>query len=267
MKTKLISSIALILASGSLFAEDNVKNHETESGLSFSNQKFKFFMEVGVQKGGDGTGTLPLYNRVDGLFYSGISLTSVGDWNDVSEDLPQTWDNDVEAGGFFKVAAGVQIPLGEKLTVLASLGHQYDEVYGDLTDGSGGNGSFSYERLTFEVIPFVNFGRHRVGLGGEFHFNVQGEHREYATGTTNFHLRTKYDFDNVVGGVFRYDYLVNENVSVGLKYTDISYDFDRISTRFVREGTVITDIDTGCTSNCDDLVEANSVGVHLTYSF
>jgi hypothetical protein len=257
-----ITSLALIilalLSGHSIAAEE-----DTRYKLEFK-QKLAFFMEVGVQAGGDGSEPLPIYDRASGLYFTGIPLTLVGNWNGVSSDLDQFWEDEAEAGGLYKFVAGVEIPLVKQLTLLASIGYQFDEVYGDLTDGSGGQGSFQYNRNTIEIIPFYNMGRHRIGIGGEFHLSPKAIHKEYSS---SFVLKSTYNFEDTIGGILRYDYLVNKHTSVGLKYTKISYDFERVRTLYDISGVVIDDISADCLSNCEEVVNADSVGIHLTYRF
>lgn len=225
--------------------------------------KFRFFLEAGVSAGGDGSEPLPIFNRADGLYYTGVPLTLFGNWQGISADLEQVWEDEAEAGGFYKFSAGLEIPISDKFTVSTSYGYLADEIYGDLTDGSGGKGSFGYSRQTIEVIPFFNYQRHRIGLGAALHFGVEATHKEYGVG---FDLKTSYDFDDTFGAVLQYDYLVSENTSLGMRYTHISYDFDSLTTRYDL-GVTSTVTNANCLSSCEDAVEANSFGVHITYRF
>lgn len=258
MKTKLISLIGITLMASAVQAEDVIDKNR----LAFE-PKFRFFLEAGVAAGGDGSEPLPIFNRADGLYYTGIPLTLFGNWQGVSSDLEQTWQDEAEAGGFYKFSAGVEIPISQKFMVSASYGYLGDEIYGDLTDGSGGNGSFGYSRQTLEVVPFFNYERHRIGIGAVLHFGVEATHKEYGSG---FDLKTSYDFDDTFGAVLQYDYLVSENTSLGVRYTEMSYDFDSLTTSYTIGGnSTVTDAD--CLSSCEDVVEANSFGAHITYRF
>ena len=259
MKIKLVSILLLALSSPSLVADEAASKHK----LGFK-QKLRFFMEVGIQGGGDGTEPLPLYNRADGLYYSGIPYTLVGEWSGLPSDVDSRFEDDVEAGGLYKVAFGADIPLFSDVTLMVSYGYQFDEVYGDLTDGSGGKGSFEYRRQTLELIPFYNMGRHRVGLGAEMHLQPHGIHHEYSS---LFDMKTNYRFDDAVGATIRYDYLVNENTSIGIRYTEIAYDFDRLSTRYDVNGVTVDSFSSDCLANCDEVVDADSLGLQLTYRF
>ncbi len=225
--------------------------------------EFNFFMQVGAQTGGDGTEPLPLYYRGDGAYYTGIPYRLVGNWRGVNESLPQTWEDEVEAGGLYKFAIGVEIPILDNVSILTSFGYQFDEVFGDLTDGSGGKGSIVYTRRTLEFIPAYSIGRHRIGLGGVFHYQPKAFHREYSS---NFNLKTTYRFNDAFGAALQYDYKVTENASLGVKLTKIAYDFDNLSTRYVTASSEDI-VEASCTQSCEDIVNADSIGVHLTYQF
>jgi len=259
VKIKLISILLLTLACSNLLAEEK----KSSLDLTF-NDKINLFMEIGVQGGGDGSEPLPVYDRASGLYFTGIPLTLVGNWNGIDSDLQQFWEDEAEAGGLYKFAVGAEFPLGENFSVMTSIGYLFDEVQGDLLDGSGGQGSFQFLRTTIELIPFYQYGRHRIGLGAEMHMSPKAVHKEYAS---TFSLKSTYDFDDAVGAVLRYDYLVNKNTSVGFKYADMSYDFDEIRTRYTVGTAVIDDIQASCTANCGELLDASAFGIHLTYRF
>ncbi|MET1253698.1 hypothetical protein [Aliikangiella maris] len=256
MKKLTLSLFILVISISNVFAQ------ESSNKLDFK-QEFKAFMLVGVQGGGDGTKPLPLYYRGDGLYYSDIPYTLAGPWFGVPSDLPQHWEDDVEAGGLISFAVGVEVPVAEKLVFSAAWGYLYDEVYGDLTDGSGGKGSFKYSRQTIDLMLFYNRGRHRVGLGGAYHLKPKAYHHEYASA---FDLKTTYYFDDGIGAAIQYDYKVSKNTSLGIKYTKMSYDFDGLKTRY-RVGRNVSNNLIDCESNCGELVDADSLAINLIYRF
>ncbi|TQV84498.1 hypothetical protein [Aliikangiella coralliicola] len=253
MNIKLVSTILLLLISFQVAARQNDSARE----IAFK-PEWNMFMEVAVQSGGDGTEPLPLYNRADGQFYSGIPIRVVGPWAGIDN---QTWEDEAKAGGFLKFAAGVEIPLFDQFSLSTAFGYQFDDIEGDLTDGSNGSGFVSMSRRTIDFIGFYNYGRHRFGLGGTYHYQPQIVHKESSAG---FSLTSRYNFDDAIGAVLQYDYLVTQNLSFGLRLTEIAYDFSDLSVRY-NVGNV--SIDANCTGNCKELVSANSFGAHVTYRF
>ncbi|WP_444994171.1 hypothetical protein [Aliikangiella sp. IMCC44359] len=256
MKNIILLGIVLLTILSTANSAEYKKQYQFE-------ESFKWLIQVGGSKGGDGTEPLPLFNRGDGQYYTGIPLTVVGPWQGVSADLPQAWEDDIEAGGLFSASLGAEIPLFSRIVLMTTLGYQYDSINGDLTDGSGGKGSMKIARNTLDLIPFYNLGRHRVGLGLSYHINPKAIHKEYGS---SFDLKTTYHFDNGIGATLQYDYLINKNISLGVKLTKMSYDFDKLSTRYTIGAT--DNINTiSCVSNCKELLEADSVGVNLSYHF
>ncbi|TQV76890.1 hypothetical protein FLL45_02755 [Aliikangiella marina] len=267
MKIKLISTLVLasLLLSPVASSQEEEKQDAAERFKLGFKQKLRFFFEVGAQGGGDSTAPLPLFVRQTNGYVQGIDLSVVGAWQGLPSNLDPVFSDSVEAGGLYKLAFGAEIPLSGDFTLMTSLGTQFDEVYGDLLDGSGGEGSFSYSRTTVELIPFYNMGRHRVGLGAELHLSPKGRFKESAV--NQFRHVSTYTFDDAEGIVLRYDYLINKNLSMGVKLTQMTYDFESVSTYYAVGGNAVVDQTLPCISNCEEIVTADSFGIHLSYRF
>jgi hypothetical protein len=238
-----------------------VQGKAVNGNISFKPES-RWFMQLGVQTGGDSTQPLPIYNRADGqLYLYSNSLTVVGPWTGISFDA--YWQDEAEAGGFWKFEYGYEMAIAEKFTISSALGYQTDSIEGDLYDGTGGRGYFGMSRFTLDTIAFYNAGQHRFGIGAAYHFSPDFLHKEYSTG---FKLKTDYDFDSALGAILQYDYLATENVSVGIRLTSISYDLIQLSVNY-DVGNLNDSFSIDCGVECEELINADSFGIHMTLRF
>jgi len=261
VKTKLNSQIGIPVIFAALFSNGLCAEvFQTKEKIEFSNE-FRFFIEGALHKGTDNTKNIPLYDRVDDVFYSGVGIAVVGNYTGTAQN--QIYRDEIEAGGYYRGSFGAEFPVAENLTFSFSAGFLYDEITGDLADGSGGDGFASFRTTIVDFIGFYNLGRHRFGLGGSFHYNPKFDYKEIGT---DFQNHGVYRFSNALGATFQYDYLLSKNISMGIRYTDISYDFDE-----VRIGDYVDGIGNSfveqCIASCDDLVDASSFSGHVTYRF
>ena len=244
--------------SNNLVAQD----FRTKEKLVFENE-FRYFIEGALHNGTDGTENIPLYDRNGDFFYNGVELAVVQSAPGSAFD--QVFKDKIEAGGYFRGSFGAEFPVAENLAFSTSVGFLYDEITGNLTDGSGGKGYASFRTTQIDFIGFYMYKRHRIGLGGSFHYNPKFDYKE--TGN-NFQMHGVYRFSNAIGAVIQYDYLVSENTSIGIRYTDISYDFDEVSISDIVNDSG-DNFTTTCTGfmvlNCDDFIDASSISAHLTY--
>jgi len=250
----LAASIGLITTCSS------ASEYKTRQPLKFENE-FRFFMEGALHKGTDNTENIPLYARNGDFFYSGVEVAVVGNYTGIAEN--EAFRDKIEAGGYFRGSFGAEFPVAENLTFSASIGFLYDEITGDLTDGSGGQGYASFKTTVVDFLGFYNLGRHRFGLGGSFHYNPKFDYKETGNG---FQMHGVYHFSNSLGASIQYDYLVSKNTTIGIRYTDISYDFeDVVIGDYVGESgdSFVAE----CISDCSDFIDASSVSGHLTYRF
>ncbi len=138
---------------------------------------------------------------------------------DVGGDtLADTSLEDLSAGGGFKVAVGLQHYIGgfDDVGLIFSLGYLFDEIEAD-------NGEAEIYALVAEFIYFREFGPHRLGIGGSYHMNPR-----YKQDIDGFAPIT-IDFDNALGLVGRYGYVLGQSVEFGIRYTLIDYEFDAAS--------------------------------------
>ena len=215
---------------------------------------------------------MPIYNRQDGQYYvlDHDWYIQGQPWEGINEESPgnKALVDKIKFGGMFKLSMGVEIPLFDKLMLSIAYGYQFEEGNGVVSDVDGSEVRHKVSRQTVDVVPFYNIGRHRVGVGAAVHLNpkyVVNRKAPAVEQTSAFNENTDYIFDDAVGYIIQYDYLVTKNTSVGVRYTNISYDLDSITTNFYSTGHVTSG--GSCTAGCDDIVRADSVGVHVTYHF
>lgn len=175
MEIKLFITL-FVISAYSFTAQSNTSNNDT----SFKPVS-RWFMQLGAQTGGDSTQPLPIYNRADGQLYLYTNALAVaGPWTGINFDAQ--WQDEAEAGGFWKFEYGYELAISKKLTVSSALGYQTDSIEGDLTDGSSGRGYFGMSRFTLDTIAFYNAGKHRLGVGAAYHFSPEFIHKEYSGG-------------------------------------------------------------------------------------
>ena len=130
---------------------------------------------------------------------------------------------DVTAGGLFGFYGGVYVEAANHpFAAQATIGYHFDYQGAD-------NGSLNWNRIPLEVLGFYKVNSFKFGAGFNYSmsasFSGAGESR---------------DFENSLGLVLQFAYLLNSgNSSVGVKYTDIEYDYklsqeERASVEFAR---------------------------------
>jgi hypothetical protein len=171
--------------------------------------KMKWILAAGLQGGGDA-----LQSVVD---------VSTGD---TVEKL--------RAGGYFALRVGAVLPLGEQKnwSLETTVGYLYDEISSNINV----NDNAKFERTTVEVIPFYNFGRHRIGIGLTYHISPKFEQ---TASVGNLEV----EFDDALGGVVQYDVRYDKWISAGIRAGFIQYDYTGGS------------------------VDAPFFGIHLNYEF
>lgn len=256
---KVLFVIIAFLSTSSLFAKD----FRTKEKLVFENE-FRYFIEGALHKGTDNTENIPLYARNADVFFNGVELAVVQIAPGSAFD--QVFRDKIEAGGYFRGSFGAEFPVAENLAFSAAIGFLYDEITGDLGDGSG-QAYASFRTTQMDFIGFYMYERHRIGLGASFHYNPKFDYKEKGN---NFQMHGVYRFSNGIGALIQYDYLVSENTTLGIRYTDISYDFESVSISDIVNGSG-DNFTTSCTDfvvlNCNNFIDASSVSGHLTYRF
>ena len=131
------------------------------------------------------------------------------------DTLASSEDDDLNAGGGWKIAVGLQRIIGgfDDVGLMFSIGYLFNWI-----DASNGDGDI--DAFVAELIYFRDFGPHRVGVGGSYHMNPQ-----YEDDVDGF-ARTRIDFDDELGFVGRYGYVIDKSLEYGIRYTLIEYQAD-----------------------------------------
>lgn len=144
-------------------------------------------------------------------FIMSLGITFGGD--DFVEVKDENGDNvdDLEAGGLLYLGAGTNYRFNQSpVSLQAQIAYHYDSVDAD-------NGDASFDRIEIDIIPFYNIGKHRIGLGLTQHFGP--------TLDMNLdYLKGNVDFDDATGVLLEYDYIMQSNFAIGVRYTDIKYE-------------------------------------------
>lgn len=133
------------------------------------------------------------------------------------DELGGTSINTVDAGELLRLYGGVLLPVGETpLKVQLTMGYHFDSV-----ESEQGTGSF--DRLEFELIPYYHLEKFRLGAGVTQHTSVAFDQ------PPGF---SDYDFDDATGLVIEAGYIIgrNQNVWVHVRLVDIEYTTQYLAT-------------------------------------
>ncbi|MEJ2444312.1 MAG: hypothetical protein P8Y42_12775 [Exilibacterium sp.] len=148
-------------------------------------------------------------------WYVDFALASGGD--DLAEVEVEyiggdTGDVDITAGGGFSFAAGRSFDLSENgpWEGYVSLGYKSDGVFAI----SGDNASF--DRFPIDAMAFYRLGKFKIGGGVTYELNPELDLDDTGLGS--------FDFDNALGVMAQFDWVVSDSVAIGLRYTAIDYE-------------------------------------------
>lgn len=123
-----------------------------------------------------------------------------------------TLDDELNAGGGFKLAIGVQNSLDEvaSSSLRLSVGYLWDDV-------SGGNGSAEIDALTLDAVYLINSGPHSFGVGATWH--AAPRYRADVGG-----VRISIDYEDAVGPLLQYGYRFSPGLELGFRISDLTYE-------------------------------------------
>lgn len=127
------------------------------------------------------------------------------------DELGGTTIETVDAGELLRFYGGVLLPVGDSpLKVQLTMGYHFDSV--ESSDGTG-----SFDRLEFELIPFIHLDRLRLGAGVTQHTSVA---LDQPSGFAD------YDFDDSTGLVLELGFMMGrtENAWLNVRFVDIEYE-------------------------------------------
>lgn len=127
----------------------------------------------------------------------------------------------IKAGGAFFFGLGAEfVSADNKTAIQLTANYHFDSIEAE-------NGEASFERYPIEVILFGQGERNRFGVGLTYHLSPTAQIKRDGQG------RDSLKFDNALGLVLEYNYLVGSSVWLGLRYTLIDYKkeywFDSVS--------------------------------------
>jgi len=206
-----VLSVACVAWTAPVLAADPVTGRPVKEEANYRHTS-QFMVNFGIQNGGD---------ELIGLFDSGT-----GEQIDSSR-----------AGGYARLTLGGDIALGDSdFSIEVSGGLLRDGLTSNVNEDKS-----VFKRKVVELIPFWNFDRHRLGFGVAAHLEpVWSVNPDAGPSMT-------VDFKDTVGAVLQYDIRYDQNISVGARYTYITYEEDVAADAAEFDG--------------------NAIGVHVTYAF
>jgi len=125
---------------------------------------------------------------------------------------------DLDAGSGYKIAVGLQRFIGgfDDVGLIFSLGYLFNWL-------EASNGDADTDAVVAEFLYFRDFGQQRLGVGGSYHMNPR--YRDDLDGFS----KTRIDFDNALGLVVRYSYVIDKSLEFGIRYTSMDYEADGVS--------------------------------------
>ena len=209
MRNKIVTAVAVFMLGMATFA---AAAKEPENGT-----RMDWFVGFGLTHGGDELAEVEVYYDDD------------------------SHDEDLRAGELITIAAGIVVyfPM-PSWSLQTSIGYHTDGV-GDYND------DIKFDRYPLELIPFYNFGNHRLGAGLSYHLSPELDLKEIGG--------PKVEFDDALGWLVEYDYSFsgweNGGFVLGVRYLWIDYEVDKVS----NISTPSTDVD------------GNHFGIHVGYMF
>jgi len=153
-------------------------------------------------------------------WFVGLGITSGGDelaeaeveYND------DTIDEDIRAGELITLTGGIVVYFPRSAWSLqTSIGYHSDSV-GDYDD------AITFDRYPLELIPFYNFGNHRIGAGLSYHLSPELDLKDIRG--------PKVEFDDALGWLVEYDYSFsgweNSGFALGIRYMWIDYEVNEV---------------------------------------
>ena len=125
----------------------------------------------------------------------------------------------IRAGGEFLLGLGMSYRFTPSWELQLSFHYQYDREEAE-------NGEMEFHRVPIELLGFYRQGVHRFGGGVTYHTNSEFE--------SDFDEPDDYisvGFDDALGFVLEYDYLLSDMASLGIRYTNIEYQVSGFSNK------------------------------------
>jgi hypothetical protein len=142
----------------------------------------------------------------------GLAFTTGGDdlaVVDVIYEDGYTDTQSIEAGGLIYFYGGVEFDT-PVLPLRLTFGYFTDSIDAD-------NGSISFSRMPLEIMGVYSSELHSFGMGLSYHLSPELDLSDLGWGSI--------DADDALGFALMYEYDFQNNYTLGLRYTNISYDF------------------------------------------
>ena len=149
------------------------------------------------------------------------------------DDLVETTTEDLQAGGFLYIGAGILIePENSNMVFQATLGYKWDTIEFDIPSGDS-----TISSNPLEITAYIRADNVRLGGGIAYHMSPEWEFCLDGSGCA------KADFDDALGFILEGVWDASRNVAVGLRFTSIDYETNGLT------------------------IDANNIGVNVGFIF
>lgn len=158
---------------------------------------------------------------ISSLLFSPVAFSSdlvlFGALSGGGAKLAETSDgNELRAGGFVQLSGGLEHKFSETLVLQSMLGWKFDSV-------TASDGDASFDRFPIDVNIISRMEKFEISLGLSYHINPKYKIQIDGLGSNTV------SFDDAVGPSVGLGMLVNENLNMGLRFTNMDYEVGNVS--------------------------------------
>jgi len=174
-----------------------------------------------------------------GLTFGGDKLADV----EVEYYGDDSSTEDVTAGGLTHLYGGVNVNIPDTdFSIQTTIGWHSDGIFAQ-------NGSVSFTRYPFEITPYYNFKKVRIGLGLSYHINPE------LSGDDDANIGDR-EYDDALGLIASIEFKAGKHFAVGVRHTRIEYELSSIQYHW-RERHIDT----------TEEVDGSNTGIYGTFLF
>lgn len=155
---------------------------------------------------------LTVYSNISTADTTSVAIINMDFGGDTLVDV--TYGNgdqaDIDAGRGVTFGGGINWTLSQSTTLQATGAWKFTTI------PQATNGDLTWTRLPLELIAYYNSSKHKVGAGISYHISNKLDGSGVASSLTQ-------DFDNELGYVVSYEYLMSSKMSFVARYTMIEY--------------------------------------------
>lgn len=153
-----------------------------------------------------------MFSNVSAAETSGLMMINADFGGDTLVDITYTDGStaDIDAGRGITLGGGVNWNLSDDFILQTTAAWKFTTI------PQASNGDLTWTRIPLEAIAYYNIEKLRIGAGVIYHMSNRLKGTGFASGATQ-------DFDNALGTVVGFEYLMTPGMSINVRYTMISY--------------------------------------------